>query len=96
MMLSGLKPDRIVTFGCPRPAFAGFRKFMLAGGFPIRSYKNRHDPVTDVPFLMGLYKRVTEPIKLDVFDWRDSGIKEHGIDLYVAGLEKKSLSSSPP
>ena len=90
----GVKPQSIVVFGSPRPGAGKLKKVLLDGGFPIRSYRNRSDPVCDVPYVMmrkwlpdfGIYQQPVDFTPLDVFDWRESGIKEHGIDLYVKGL----------
>ena len=43
----GGDPAKIVIFGCPRPGAQGLVDALA--DVPITSYKNRHDPVTDVP-----------------------------------------------
>ena len=88
----GVKPQSIVVFGEPRPGFAKLKSVLLEGGFPIRSYRNRSDPVWLVPYYLGLYKHPTEPINLNAMDWRDHGIHDHSIDLYIKGIELLSSS----
>ena len=90
----GVKPQAIVVFGEPRPGFAKLKKILLAGSFPIRSYKNRDDPVTLVPYYLGLYKHPTEAIKLDVLTTPShKGIRDHGIELYVKGVSNLEKAS---
>jgi Lipase (class 3) len=43
----GHPPAAAILFGCPRPGFLKAIRYMTE--FPMRSYKNRCDPVTDVP-----------------------------------------------
>ena len=88
MTVSGLKPDYVVVWGEPRPGFSKLKNILLGGGFLIRSYKNRNDPVTLLPYYFGLYRHVTDPIKLDVPMPADyKGIPDHGISLYLIGMD---------
>lgn len=81
-------PSIVVTFGTPRPGFAKLSRILNGGGFPIRCYKNRSDPVTDVPWLMGMYRRPVEQTMLDVAPLAgDIGpLADHHIGLYLDGV----------
>lgn len=63
-----IKPIKIVLFGCPRPGAQQLADTLK--GVPIWSYKNREDPITDLPFpLPDLpYVHVREFIHVDGFD----------------------------
>lgn len=85
--IAHIRPTQVTTFGTPRPGFAKLSEILNGGGYPIHLYKNRSDPVTDVPWWMGLFKHPVEQIKLDV----DPGtgprpFSDHKIACYVKGV----------
>lgn len=87
-IIAALIPSvQLVLFGCPRPGFRKLKNLVLAAGTHVTSYRNRNDPVCEVPWLMGLYRHIVEPeivlshtIPDDIFD-------DHQIALYVEALK---------
>ena len=90
LVAKGIAPLGIATFGAPRPGFARLSVMLNGGGFPIRCYKNRRDPVTDVPYLGGLYTRPVEQTRLDVAPAADDGgpFADHHMPLYLEGVRR--------
>lgn len=93
---AGRPPDRLVTFGTPRPGFRQLAGILTGGGFPIVCYKNRNDPVTGVPWLRfpggdGFCLPVTET-SIDVPGEDEPGIdivfRDHHMPLYMAGVAR--------
>lgn len=86
---AGRPPAAIITFGSPLPGFMQLAK--LLAKVPIRSYKNRYDPVTCVPVPVYPHLPYMHPralIQINVkppFD--DVGIfADHHIGLYETGV----------
>lgn len=95
--ISPIRPVRIVIFGCPRPGTQRLADIFLNDD--ITSYKNRHDPVTDVPVFVPLefpyvpatsqYARVDGMVDFNLGPpWAD-----HHADNYVKGIENAKLSA---
>lgn len=90
MAIYNNSPSHVVLLGCPR---AGCQALITATqGVPINSYKNRLDPVTDVPPSLPTFPCVDirDFIRVDGmvdyrlgFPWDD-----HHYDNYLAGMEK--------
>lgn len=87
----GCPPVALVNFGEPRPGFERVRD--LLKDVPARSYRNRMDPVTEVPVLgtekFDLYVHSRELTPLSVFppdpdSWGD--VADHHLDLYQRGI----------
>lgn len=81
-------PNQVTVFGSPRPGFAKLAGMIQSSGSVITSYRNRLDPVTEVPFLLGLYEHPAPlvqlhgmPGKMDLTPFRD-----HHCNLYIDGL----------
>lgn len=90
IMAAMIGAARVVLFGCPRPGNQGLADALK--DIPITSYKNRLDPVTDVPvpLLNFPYTHARPFTAVDGmvdyslgWPWND-----HHIANYVAGLEK--------
>lgn len=86
-----LPADQIVTFGSPRPG--GQKLKNILADVPIRSYKNRCDPITDVPFdipYIDPYVHPRDLIQVDVAPPElDSWIQfaDHHDDLYLKAMQ---------
>ena len=80
--------ERVVLFGCPRPGFAHLKRLVTAVCGSIASYRNRSDPVPEVPYLLGLYQHVVEPTQLMSPTDPFNPALEHSIDLYVQALQR--------
>ena len=91
MVAAGLNPAAAITFGTPRP---GFQKLTdILAPLSVRSYKNRFDPVCDVPapILPDFpYIHPRAQIKVDAAPPIDEfGLfADHHIELYVNGVDK--------
>ena len=94
-ILSGLlsaacKPAAQVTvFGSPRPGFKKLREVIMDGGSVNTSYRDRLDPVTEVPYLLGEYVHVVEPIPVDCAPGKIEPFppEDHFIQNYVKALQ---------
>ena len=96
MQQAGIKPKAIITFGSPRP---GFQKLAdILAPVTIRSYKNRLDPVTSVPFpvppdLPYIHPRyltlISVPPPIDNFL---DPLADHSINLYAQGVPATVIS----
>ncbi len=91
-----LPPVQITVFGSPRPGFGNLRDVLLDSGAEIRSYRNRDDPVMQVPYWLGLYVHPAPPIPLDVEPALGdrSPLREHRIGLYVEGVTPRPHASA--
>jgi len=81
-------PKRLSLFGCPRPGFEELRKLVMKSWPMITSYRNRDDPVTEVPYLLGLYEHIIEPTRLFSPTNPLNPASEHSIYLYIEALQK--------
>lgn len=82
----GIKPAKIVLFGCPRPG--GEKLKYLLSGVAISSYKNRYDPVTDVPIPFPLsFTHVRGMIGLNIDPGTGLILDDHHIANYQKGLQ---------
>lgn len=90
LTVRGLKPARVTTFGTPRPGFARLSQVLIDGGYPIRCFKNRRDPITDVPYLGGLYTRPVPQTMLNVAAYPpEVGVfSDHHMPLYLEGVKR--------
>lgn len=81
-------PLGLVGFGCPRPGFAKLGRIVRKGGYPVRIYENEGDPVPDVPWLMGLYRHVTQvtQVKVPATAGDSSIFAAHHIQHYVTAM----------
>lgn len=86
---AGYRPSRISVYGSPRPGCAELRE--LLASIPMMSYKNRFDPVTNVPIWLPNFPVVdmcdfsmlnVSPALNDIEVFAD-----HHIGLYVNGIE---------
>lgn len=82
-------PQKTALFGCPRPAAQGLADALKL--IPINSYKNRADPVMDVPVVLPdfPYVHVREMIHVDgsMSNEFPDLLKDHHIQCYINGLE---------
>ena len=89
-IIAALLPTaQLVLFGCPRPGFRKLRNLVLASGAKVSSFKNRSDPVCDMPYLLGmlgLYVHIAEPTLILSRTVPDDIIDDHEISLYVEAL----------
>lgn len=88
---------RLVIFGCPRPGNQVFAD--LFAGKPVSSYKNRHDPITDLPEHIPNffpYEHIAPFIEVDGMVDHSMGplIEDHHITNYVKGLENAQSQAS--
>lgn len=86
------EPMKVALFGCPRPGAADLAK--ACENLKITSYKNRNDPVTDVPLpLPDLdYQQVRPFIHVDglVDTSLPAPFEDHHVVNYIKGIEKCS------
>lgn len=85
----GRPPAAIITFGSPRPGFSQLAEILKP--VPIRSYKNRFDPVTDVPVpfypdLPYVHPRALLPLNVKPPLADCSIFADHHIELYEQGI----------
>lgn len=88
MEQAGLRPRAVIVFGAPRPGFARLAEILQP--VTVRSYKNRFDPVTDVPvpFFPSLpYVHPRQSININVKPPLEDLelLADHHIELYVSG-----------
>jgi hypothetical protein len=90
MLKAGAPPRLVILFGCPRPG-AEKLKYLLSGT-TIRSYRNRTDPVCDLPeplldLLPYVHVRDFTPVDVAPADPLDI-LGDHHILNYVTAMEK--------
>ena len=89
-------PLQIVLFGCPRPGAAQLVKCLQ--NINVVSYKNRHDPVTDVPIPLPNmpYEHVRPFSLVDGLVDHSLGpfFEDHHMDNYIEGMLNAKLSST--
>lgn len=83
-------PEALVSFGCPRPGFAALSDILRSGKYPIRIYKNRSDPIAEVPTILPYWQKPVPDTKIDAEgDPNEHSIfSDHHMGLYVAGVVK--------
>lgn len=80
-------PAATVGFGCPRPGYDKLTEILEP--IPVRLYRNRYDPVTEVPVPVPLLCPWQHPrylIHLSVPPLDDGVLADHNITLYQAGV----------
>jgi pimeloyl-ACP methyl ester carboxylesterase len=77
---------KLALFGCPRPGFNRLRTLVSYKCQYISSFRNRDDPVTEVPFLMGLFQHVIEPTHVQSKTHPDIFAEDHRIRYYVEAM----------
>lgn len=93
MQSAGVTPQAIITFGSPLPGFFKLTEILI----PViqRSYRNRFDPVTDVPvpFPNAPYMHPSALIKIDAapLPWDLDLLADHSISLYADGVPKTPI-----
>jgi|ERR1700679_1435859 len=91
----------LVTFGQPRPAFINLKRIIDKAGIVHRSYRNRNDPVPEVPFPFPLpFIHTEDYISLDAAPSPTDlePLRDHHIQLYIQGvttLLQGTLNQSP-
>jgi len=88
-LMAGLldaRPAQLIVFGCPRPGFAKARSIVTANCDKIVSYRNRIDPVPEVPWLMGMYKHVVDLTHVDSKVDTIEPFDDHSIEQYITAL----------
>jgi hypothetical protein len=92
LILAGRAPQKVTLWGCPRPGFQQLRDILNRPKFNITSYKNRKDPVTDVPVNIGDFKYVdattfyTVNVAPSLMDaW--GPLADHHFNLYATAME---------
>lgn len=80
------EPERVVTFGTPRPGFKKLSRVLAHYRVPMALYRNGEDPVTKVPYLLGLYKHPAQQIELGG-GGAANPIEDHFIRRYVRAME---------
>jgi pimeloyl-ACP methyl ester carboxylesterase len=99
MMAGVRKVANVVTFGSPRPG-AEKLKYLLSG-VTINSYRNRHDPVTNVPFdFPGMpYVHPRDLIAVDAPPRLPDSwglLADHHIALYVQAMQLQEAKNAKP
>lgn len=84
-------PTKIALFGCPRPGAQQLADILI--GVPITSYRNRHDPVTEVPVPFPprlLYTHVCPliPCAGQVYKPIEDPFRDHDINSYLNALSQ--------
>ena len=81
---------RVTTFGTPRPGGSGITQLIAhAAGM---DYKNRHDPMTDLPPEWMGYEHPRPLVQLDVEpDFKDAWgpLADHHMSLYLTAMEAR-------
>jgi len=88
-LLAGMMDRRVVEihlFGCPRPGFAKLRDLVRQNCDAVYSFRNRGDPVAEVPYMLGLYKHVVDPVRVDSRIETINPFDDHEIAQYVKAL----------
>lgn len=82
--------ERTVVFGCPRPGSWKLARLLRGCATKIESYRNRDDPVTYVPYLMGFYAHPIEPTQVEApRSPRDvPPLSDHRMESYIQGVSK--------
>ena len=85
----------LCTFGQPKPAWVNLSRIVEKSGMRHVSYKNRNDPVTEVPFFP--YVNTETPIALNAEPSPTDlePLRDHHISLYQAGVAAYLSSTSP-
>lgn len=88
-------PASIVTFGSPKPGFAPLGE--LLSNIPARSYRNKHDAVTTLPFAFPPLDYVHPVVPIDVVESPLPGdswgmFAFHHMELYLAALKTRELN----
>lgn len=97
MMINGTMPKAIVGVGCPRPGYDRLSQ-IIAECPDARWYRNRHDPVTYVPYRLGNYvhagamRLVNAPGRIDD-PWLF--LADHHVALYHQGMLNLTESLVP-
>lgn len=82
-------PKRLVLFGCPRPGFQKLSEIVSGAGIDVASYRNRNDPVTEVPYLLGLYKHIVEPAHVESKTSPEPFVLDHLMQYYIEAMASK-------
>ena len=89
-IVDGVVAARVVVFGSPRPGFAQLASVVAEA--PQKSYRNRLDPVCEVPFNIPPKFPYVEPAPFTMLDVEPAAedewgpLADHHMPLYVAGL----------
>lgn len=97
--LKGLPIAGVTVFGPPRPGASKLKEILAP--VPIRMYRNRRDPVCDVPLdipLLDPYMHVRDLIHVDVAPpsndpWLFAA--DHHMDLYLKAMQNAVASANP-
>lgn len=87
MTAGGHPPAKLTLFGCPRPGGGLLADIVTHGSTVIASYRNREDPVPEVPYLPGVYQHIVDPTPIQSPDWHLVNVEDHYIAEYVAALQ---------
>lgn len=92
LSLRKLKVSRVSVFGAPKPGFQKLSNIINQSGAQVEIYRNRSDPVTFVPWFMGMYKHPVEPIQLDVghTEYEIPPLCDHFMTKYVEGITNRA------
>jgi hypothetical protein len=85
--LSAQRVARLVLFGCPRPGFAKLREVVSGNCDQIDTFRNRADPVPIVPYLLGLYRWVKDPMEVYSTTAPKLPSGDHSILLYIEATQ---------
>lgn len=86
---STVPPAAVVLAGCPRPGFKTLSEVINSGGGKVRIYKNRRDPVADVPSLLPFWVKPSADILVDAGDSGEHSLfADHHMPLYLKGVEE--------
>jgi predicted lipase len=87
-VVNHLPVDRLCVFGSPRPGFANLARVIQKSGMIHMSFRNRNDPVTEVPTILPQWEHTENYILLDEHAIADdySPLRDHHIELYQRGV----------
>lgn len=91
-IVNGLPVKNLVTFGSPKPAFNTLKEIIDNSNIYHVSFRNNEDIVPTLPETL---PPVFDYVHPDIYQVIDAGqgegiegyVKDHGIDLYIKGLE---------
>ena len=86
-------PTAIVTFGAPRAGFKRYANTLRMTA--VRQYRLGDDPVTDVPWLLGLYRH-PRPLRQLAAPWAIDPLEDHHVLRYVAAMKALRTPPVPP
>jgi triacylglycerol lipase len=89
----------VTVFGCPKPGFGKLSKILRNSDIPITIYRNRSDPVSELPFRLGYIIPYQKPVKDTLLNAEPSkrdkliyGLaSDHLMKYYLSGVSSRGI-----